>query len=399
MTPEVLHLCCHLDPTWGGLSQAVVGLSKAVAATGRYRVHLMALCAEDEQFTAPVLEGLRISRPPLGGLPGWPAMSKEIGAAMSLASLAHIHGLWQPHSILGARSARRHGVPYIMTAHGMLERWALKAKAWKKKAYALAFERRILSRAECLHALTDAEIGDFRRFGLDRPAMRIPNGVEAPTGVDPEPFWAKYPDLRTRQVVLFLGRIHVKKGIDLLCRAWGAVAHEHPNAHLVIAGPDTGNTRSGLETLVDRLGVRKQVTFTGLLSGEAKWSALRAASLFVLPSHSEGFSVAVLEALAVGCPAIITSQCNFPEIVASHAGWVIEPCVEDVTQALDEALRDSHEKLVLRGIAGKALIESGYSWRSVGRQMVEVYDRILNGGPQRAERYCFDTDCATGVES
>ena len=162
---------------------------------------------------------------------------------------------------------------------------------------------------------------------------------------------------------------------------------------------DTDNTRSGLETLVDQLGVRKQVTFTGLLSGDAKWSALRAASLFVLPSHSEGFSVAVLEALAVGCPVIITRQCNFPEIVPAHAGWVIEPSVEDVTQALDEALRESREKLVFRGLAGEALMKAGYSWRSVGDRMVEAYDWILSGGTQRAGRYCFDRDCAAGVES
>ena len=150
----------------------------------------------------------------------------------------------------------------------MLESWALKNKRLKKQIYAALFERRNLQGAACLHALTQAEAQDYRNFGLKNPIAVIPNGVEIPSAVSAEPFLAQFPALRGKQLVLFLGRIHFKKGLDILCRAWSKIFKNHPNTQLVLAGPDFENTQAEIQKLLQSLGAESQVTFTGMLTSQ-----------------------------------------------------------------------------------------------------------------------------------
>ncbi len=173
--------------------------------------------------------------------------------------------------------------------------------------------------------------------------------------------------------MLFLGRVHYKKGLDVLCRAW-ACTRRNPQDHLVIAGPDCEGTRA-------RLVAGSGITFTGLLGAELRWSALAAAHVFVLPSYSEGFSVAVLEALAAGVPVIASEACNLPEVAERACGWVVQPTVRSVAAALAEALGATPADRALLGANGRALVEQRYAWPKVAAQMASVYDWVL-GGPR-----------------
>jgi glycosyltransferase involved in cell wall biosynthesis len=266
----------------------------------------------------------------------------------------------------------------MISAHGMLEAWSLRQKALKKQIYSLLVERCNLDRAHCLRALTRFEAEDYRRFGLRQPIVVIPNGVDVPQDASPTWFFDTYPQLRGKRVVLFLGRIHVKKGVDLLCRAW-AQMRIGADKHLVIAGPDSENTLAGIRALVDELGLTHSVTFTGMLTGNRKWSALAAAHTFVLPSHSEGFSVSVLEALGLGVPAVISRACNFPEVDESKTGKIIDATVDEIASALSTVLSLPTVELQAMGERGKALVRDKYQWNVISQQFRETFDWMLGG--------------------
>src|ERR1019366_6678208 len=155
--------------------------------------------------------------------------------AIRKADVLQIHGLWQQQCITAGGIGRRHRKPIVISAHGMLERWALNNKRWKKGPYSLLVERPNLRSASVLRALTAAEASDYRRFGLRNPIAIIPSGVDPVGGAHPELFFSSWPDLRGRRLVLYLSRIHYKKGVDLLVEAWGRIAPHFTGAHLVIA--------------------------------------------------------------------------------------------------------------------------------------------------------------------
>jgi glycosyltransferase involved in cell wall biosynthesis len=293
----------------------------------------------------------------------------------------HIHGIWQEHCAISGALARLNGKPYIVSAHGMLERWAVRHKWLKKCLYSGLIERSNLRRAACLHALTIAELEDYRRYGLRNPVAVIPNGVDIPQGASPDMFLQAYPQLKDKRLVVFLSRIHYKKGLDILCKAWHGLRRRFADTHLVIAGPDSDNSQSTVQAYVDALGVSDSVIFTGMLRDAMKWSALAAAELFVLPSYSEGFSVAVLEAMGMALPVVISGPCNFPEVEHRCCGVVIHPTASELEHALSQLLNANCSDRVRMGERGRQLVAEHYSWSAVGRQMAELYQWVV-GRPE-----------------
>ena len=179
--------------------------------------------------------------------------------------------------------------------------------------------------------------------------------------------------------MLFLSRLHPKKGLDLLIKSWADVAPAHPDAHLVLAGSGTAEMEAEVKSLVLDRGVAASVSFTGLLAGAMKWSALKAAEAFVLPSHSEGLSMALLEAMGVGLPVIATRACNMPELTAADAGWEIEPSVHALTEALGALLAQDLAAYAAKGQKGSRLIASRYTRAQVTRQTAAMYNAVLRG--------------------
>lgn len=373
----------HLDPKYGGLSAAVPALASAVADAQHRSLSLAAFCHADEHFLPTVSNRVAIHHLPLARgawLRDSPAR-QHFRQLITRSAGVHIHGLWQPSTSTAARLARKQNKPYVISAHGMLERWALANKRLKKAVYAALLERANLQAAACLHALTEAEAEDYRRFGLTNPIAVIPNGVAVPGSPSAEPFLAQFPELRNKRLILFLGRIHFKKGLDLLVEAWSRLASEWPEAQLVLAGPDSENTRARVEAQLSASGIASRVTFTGMLTGKRKWSALAAADFFVLPSYSEGLSVSVLEAMGMGRPVLVTRQCNLPEVAEQRCGWVIEARPDALTNSLAAALRSSAAEREMLGENGHSLIARSYTWPVVGIQMASLY-AWLGGGPR-----------------
>ena len=378
-----LSVVTHTDPRYGGLSAAVPRSGVAVTETDRFDVSLAAFCLPGEHTAPAKFDEAHLSFWPVSRA-SWLRSSSLRSRFRDLVRQAdgvHLHGLWEVSTAVGSRTARQLGKPYLVSAHGMLEPWALANKRWKKRIYAQLIEREILVQATCLHALTEAEALQYRAFGTKAPIAIVPNAVEIPEALSPELFLSTYPQLEGKRLVLFLGRLHPKKGLELLSGAWRQICRAHPEAHLVLAGPDAEGTAGKFAAEMEAAGTADTVTFTGMLREAMKWSALAAAECFVLPSYSEGLSMGVLEALGAGVPVIVTRNCNMPEVAQHGAGWVIEPDQEELEAALEALLGRKSEENRAAGERGAALITSRYNSRHVAEKMADIYEYVRTGIP------------------
>jgi glycosyltransferase involved in cell wall biosynthesis len=383
--PIATNVVCHLDKRFGGMSSSVPALAASTARTARYAIELLALCGPDELIEVESMTDVRLRCLPFNKVRGVAdlLLFRSFRSILRNSNLVHVHGLWQQHSIAALTVATQFGLPSIVSAHGMLESWAINNKWLKKAVYSAVVERRVLANPKCLRALTAREVQDYRRYGLTNPAVVVPNGISPPSDVDVVLFLDKFPHLRGRRIILFLSRIHYKKGLVPLCRAWVRISRQFPEATLVVAGPDFEDSLRAVQSLISDLGLEKTIAFTGMLTSPLKWSALAASEAFTLPSFSEGFSVAVLEAMAMGLPVVISHQCNFPEIMDQGCGLLIQPEVDEIADALSEVLRASDARRRDLGEQGRRLTSERYNWSRIGQQMTEVYDWML-GGPKPA---------------
>ena len=306
-------------------------------------------------------------------------LNASFADAVRAADGLHVHGLWEQSTAAACRLARKLGKPYVLSAHGMLEPWALATKKLKRRVYAALIERENVAGAACLHALTAAEAAQYRNFGATGPIAVVPNAVALPEDAHADVFLSRFPELRGKRLVLFLSRLHPKKGLDLLVESWSRVGRAHPEARLVIAGPDADGMQAGLQQLATERGIDGRICFVGMLTGAMKWSALDAAEGYVLPSYSEGLSMALLEAMGMGVPVIATRACNMPEITAADAGWEIDANVASLTSALAELLDNPPETTWSKGRNGAQLIGQRFTPAQVARQMAEVYEYALEG--------------------
>jgi glycosyltransferase involved in cell wall biosynthesis len=376
-----LQVISHVSPLYGGIAMSVPQISRATESQSSHACPIAGFFdeAELEDITPSRRTGFDIFPPSrLRWLMDTRSRQRLFDRIRSSAGV-HIHGIWETHCMAAAEIARSTKRPYMISAHGMLEQYALNHKRFKKALYAALSERRRLQRAACLRALSADEVNDYRRLGMTNPVAIIPNSVDPPVDVRPDLFWEAHPELIGKRIVLFLGRLHPKKGLPLLLQAWSRRARRSEDLHLVIAGPDAENTRALLENMTDELKLRSSLTFTGMLTGEYKWSALAAAKLFVLPSYSEGFSVAALEALAMGVPSIVTVPCHIPEVAIHGCGWVVSPDAGELESALNDFLDLSRDDAARLGERGRRLARQRFHPSVVGKQMAQVYDWLQSG--------------------
>lgn len=271
-------------------------------------------------------------------------------------------------------------IPYINTPHGMLEPWALSYKARKKKYYYQWFEKPLLANAEAIQTLASSEAEKIQELGFEQ-TVTIPNGIHVhdyqnlPSA---EIFYQQFPQTRNKTLILFLGRIDPKKGLDLLAPAFAKVHQDFPETHLIMAGPDSIGFMPTVTQYFQNLDCMDAVTFTGMLKGDLKLSALAAANLYVAPSYSEGFSVSVLEGMASGLPCVITTGCNFPEAAQVGAARVVEIDSESIATALLNLLENPQSAQKMGEIA-QNFIADNYTWKVIGQKMVQTYRQVVNG--------------------
>ncbi|NEQ53321.1 MAG: glycosyltransferase [Leptolyngbya sp. SIO3F4] len=270
-------------------------------------------------------------------------------------------------------------IPYVVTPHGMLEPWALTYKSWKKRFIFEFFEKPALQKAFAIHALAIPESQGIQKLDLNTSIAVIPNGIKKEDFIkleNPDFFYTNYYELKDKKIILFLGRIDPKKGLDLLAEAFSSVHIRFPETHLVIAGPDNIGFLSNAKSYFKANSCLEAVTFTGMLSGRMKYAVLAAADIYVAPSYSEGFSISVLEGMASGLPCVITTGCNFPEAKTHGIAYVVETQAKAIADALKDCISKPKES-ELMGQKAREFILNHYIWKSIAEQMTALYQNAI----------------------
>ncbi|MEQ1770192.1 MAG: glycosyltransferase [Devosia sp.] len=324
---RILRIIRSVDPATGG---PIEGLRLSAERMNDMGHHTTVLCLDPPDapfipdFPLPVV-ALGPAPRRFGYTPALPAWLRDNARNFDAAIL---HGLWNYSSVGSAGALRAAGVPYFIFAHGMLDPWFGQANPVKhvlKSLYWRLLEGPAAAGAEAV-LFTTAEERERAALNFTAPAYRsrvVAYAAGAPGEI------TKRESQSARRTLLFLGRLHPKKGCDLLIKAFASIAPAHPDLDLVIAGPDNVNLTPSLRALAETLGVGGRVTFPGLLTGTAKWSALASAEAFVLTSHQENFGIAVAEALAVGVPVLISDKVNIWREVETTGSGLVAPDTQD----------------------------------------------------------------------
>jgi glycosyltransferase involved in cell wall biosynthesis len=303
-----------------------------------------------------------------------PALERRLRESVADFDVVHTHGVFLRPMWAAAREARRAGVPYVVSPHGMLIRELIRRKSrWTKTAWIQLIERRTLAGAAGLHVTASIEEEEIRALQLPLPPLvtQIPNGVDWPATHVPlaqTPFAGLPPHF-----ALFLSRINWKKGLDRLVTAWQWV----PDLPLVIAGNDEEGYRPKLENLAQKLGVAHRVLFIGTVSDEHKWALYEQAEMFLLPSYSENFGIVVAEAMAMGCPVVVTPDVGMAQFVRSAgAGVVTSNDPRTLASVVRELSSDESRRREL-GHCGRDAVARNLSWSAVVTQMEDFYTSVV----------------------
>ncbi|KAB2717229.1 glycosyltransferase [Brucella intermedia] len=382
---NIVHVIGSYDPAKGGPQAVVVRLAAAQAALG-HEVTIVSY-SDDEvsrravAATAAIpgfdrVRTLLLPMPDLRETLSGSAAAKAMEALLRATDFVHLHGVWETNLLRASMLCRRFSVPYCVCCCGMLDVWSMQQSAWKKKlAMRLGF-RRMLDGAAFIHALNADEIELMRPLGLKAPPVIIPNGIFLNEVEGGE---ADGGGLPRRPYVLFLSRLHYKKGLDILADAFRRVAPLFPDVDLVVAGPD-GGAEDEFRERIRQYGLQERVHMTGGLYGPAKIAALKRAACFCLPSRQEGFSVAITEALACGVPVAITDACHFPEVGEAGAGIVSPLDPMAVAAALERILEDP-DRAARMGAAGAKLVRDNYTWPHIAVQTIAAYQDFQSQKP------------------
>jgi glycosyltransferase involved in cell wall biosynthesis len=385
---RVLHVVPAYYPAvrYGGPIRSVHGLAAGLARRGHdVHVYTTSVDGSDDlkvRLGEPVdLDGVAVHYfrvPALRRLYWSPTLGRQLQQAVAGFDVVHLHSVFLWPTWAAARAASRAGVPYITAPRGMLVREMIQRKSrWVKKAWITLIERATLARAAGVHVTAEIEAEELRAFGWRLPEVTwIPNGVDWPVQHPPRsagPF-AGLPG----HYALFLSRISWKKGLDRLITAWQRV----PDTPLVIAGNDDEEYRPKLEALARSLGVADRVYFVGPVSDADKWALYAEAAIFVLPSYSENFGNVVAEAMAMGCPVVVSPEVGIAALVnASAAGIVTDCSPTNLADVVNQLLAD-HPQRAAMGVRGREAVRAKLSWDGIAAQMESLYLRV--GDPKMA---------------
>lgn len=315
------------------------------------------------------------------------------------ADILHVHGIWLDRQWAALQWQRKTGKPVVISPHGMLDPWAVQNSLWKKKIVGKLFANESLEKATCIHALCQAEVDSIRGYGLTNPIAIIPNGVFLPELHST--FNNGKKNTNNKKRLLYLGRIHPKKGLSELLQAWKVLLKRQPSLikpwQLIFAGWDDGGHLQGLQKQALDLGISwadlseqdlycedgltsdAKLLFCGPVFGEKKDTLLRSVDAFILPSFSEGLPMSILEAWSYRLPVLMTEFCNIPEGFKAGAAIQIAPDPESIAKGLDQLIDLSGSDLYSIGSSGRRLVEQKFQWENIAQDMKSVYEWCLGG--------------------
>ena len=376
---KILHVVPTYVPAWryGGPIRSVHSLCRAFVAWG-HDVHVYTTSV-DGPDDLPVLTGRPVD---VDGVKVWyfpvefrrlywsPAMKRALNDQIATFDFVHLHSIFLWPTWAAARAAERAGVPYCVAPRGMLVQDLVARKSvWLKRAWLTLIERHTLEHAAFLHATSELEVEEARRFGYQLPpTVVVPNGVEIEQGsvslasVSPG-------DSTGQKRLLFLGRVNWKKGLDRLIPA----LKQMPNVYLLIAGNDEEGYRAKLDALAKQEGVYDRVRYLGMVDGAAKTALLRDVDLLVLPSYSENFGNVVLEAWAAGCPVAVTREVGLASVVAETGAGVIVPDDPEALGAMLARLLNQPAELDAMKTRGRQVVVERFAWAGIAARMEQAY--------------------------
>lgn len=368
-TMKVVHVVPHVDAEAAGPSYSVPRLCESLAERG-HEVTLMCLAGRE-------IAGVRVDVHRQWPVPARFAVSPGHALALRRSAadvdIVHNHSLWSMVNVAAGWAVPGRRARLVTSPRGTLSRWAFgRRKALKQMLWPL--QRRVLTRADLVHATSDAEYEDIRSRGLSAPVAVVPNGVDLPDLAD-------RPESHGIRTLLFLSRIHPTKALDRLLHAWAELQAVHEGWQLRIAGHgDPAHVRQ-THALARSLRLER-VAFSGAVYGAAKTRAYGDAHLFVLPTHSENFGMAVAEALAHAVPAVVARGAPWAGLETEGCGWWVANDVATLAGALDAAMRLQQTKLDAMGMAGRRWMERDFSWTAVAGRIEAAYEWVLGHGPQ-----------------
>jgi glycosyltransferase involved in cell wall biosynthesis len=375
MTKRLLHVVASFAPAAGGTTEGIRRLAQSSAGAAEV------VCLDDagESYVQGESFPVHALGPAKGSYWYTPRLQPWLKQNLERFAGVVIHGLWQHHSY-GAYQVVRGRTPYVVFPHGMLDPYFKRAfplKHVKKQVYWLMKEYAVVrnARAVCFTTAIERDSAGETFWPRRWHAEVVSFGTLEPGGdaaTQRECFFRRYPAVRGRKYFLFLSRIHSKKGCDLLLEAFGRLARL--DLDLVIAGPDEEGLRPQLEVQAKRLGIDQRVHWTGMLEGDLKWGALRAAEAFVLPSHQENFGVAVVEAMACMVPVLISDKVNiWPDVESDGAGIVNPDTAEGTYRSMAALLgmtAEERRRLVSNGLA---CFRSRYEMKRTAQALEEIF--------------------------
>ncbi len=381
---KILHVIASLDPRGGGPMEGVRQIARAAQAWGQ-QTTVVTLDAPGKPF----LESNPFTAIALGpGVLGYgytPRLAPWLKQNARSFDAVIVNGIWQYSSFAVWRAVHATGVPYFVFPHGMLDPYFKRAyplKHLKKLLYWPLGEYRVLRDARAvLFTCEEEKLLARESFGWYRCKEEVAGYGTAPPPVAREPaeaaFFSAFPQLAGCRILLFLSRVHAKKGCDLLIEAFARIAADS-RWQLVLAGPVTEDYGQRLQILARNLGIADRITWTGMLSGDRKWGALYAAEVLALPSHQENFGIAVAEALACGTPVLISDRVNiWREIVSDEAGLVAPDTVAGACQLLESwTALDEARRMAMRANA-RACFDNRFDIRTVARRLTDTIERLV----------------------
>lgn len=366
---KILSFVSSIDLSSGGPSRSVPMLAKGLAELG---VDVTLMTIRSKNMNVHALEGttarLKVLEPSF--------TRREIAQYLKDEKfhLIQIQSMWDLpyHKVMV--EARRLGIPYIVTPRGMLEPWSLSQKKWKKKLAWWLYQRNDVQKSVCVFTTAKMEADHVTNLGITTCKAVIPNGIEA------DSYPCKTSVDVVKKQVLFLSRVHVKKGIEILFEAWKRIHPYYEEWQLLVIGNGEAEYIHRLENWAKSLGVEDSIKILPPVFGDAKINVYQESALFCLPSFSENFGMVIAEAMSCGTPVITTTNCPWEILKETNTGWCVNLSLDNLERALREALTMSPTELYDMGQKASKLIYENFDYRNVTRKTLKLYEWLLNGG-------------------